>query len=907
MTHSFSQYFALAVWLSSIAGWEVSAVEPSTAEPIASAFYNGLARANGKQITRVGEQWLVVTPDPTGQRAWLATAPRTAPIALASDWENRLFLSLDDKGVFRSRGASAVPPSVVVDRAGRVHVAWSDGESVWYARSAGKVTDVGALLRDRSSWVGADGREPRPILADATLGDLAVSNDGEVYLAAVKRTAESSTTLCLARHGDKGEWTADDVAKGAGFHPPVLHLSADASVHLAWSDTRGRVLYLRHRRGETAEPRVLSPGGYGGNGRNPTILATGRQILVAYESLYAQIEYAVEEAGVWRTYQRLTSLDRRLATDVLHSPQLAVDRHGVVWLFFSDVTRRFTYFTRWLGSGWSDIYDCRGIYYRAPRFETNLLAADWFAVEKHPPAQATEIGVALANSLATDKREFHAIAVPAPATTAGSTTLFFDLLETAGLNEVELVLDEAQKHADNPVLKRGETGAFDQDRVLNHGSVIFDKDKFRMWYSGVYRRKGVYWWEQHNSGYAESKDGIAWKKVPIGVVDTDRESDRNRLPLVPWPCALFKDAHDADPQRRYKIVQFDRHQRQLMAAVRGEYDMAAPTNVGQLLQSPDGIHWTSEPISISFPDGKPWELVVQSFFIDPDEPDPARRWKVYGYATLTARRRAGCFAYSADGRKWTSYPRNPILDPTVSEVPLAPSGPLSQIHDTVVFPYRGYYLALFHAQHDPNFLDVELAVSRDGVNFAHVRAGQKVIPLGERGAWDWQQILQTVPVVAADRLWLYYGGQTQTAEWLARGQFNNEQIVGSAGLATLRLDGFTHLSLKPAKTAGTMTTVPFEVRDDGPLQLVVNAACSAEATITVEVLDADTEQPISGYTRDDCIVLTNDGLKQVVRWKDSDRLPIAGRRRLAFRFGLQGSAAAGPRLYGFGFVAARSK
>ena len=43
---------------------------------------------------------------------------------------------------------------------------------------------------------------------------------------------------------------------------------------------------------------------------------------------------------------------------------------------------------------------------------------------------------------------------------------------------------------------------------------------------------------------------------------------------------------------------------------------------------------------------------MQSFFIDRHEPDPAKRWKIYGYATLVARRRAGCFAYSADGRQW---------------------------------------------------------------------------------------------------------------------------------------------------------------------------------------------------------------------------------------------------------------
>ena len=165
-----------------------------------------------------------------------------------------------------------------------------------------------------------------------------------------------------------------------------MHVSADGTVHLAWADTRGRLLYLEHRAGKSSEPYVLAKGGFTPNARNPSIIAVGKQILIAFESLYDQIEYTVLENGTWRGVQHLTSFDDRLKTDVLHSPQLTLDRHGVVWLFFSDTTRRFTYFTRWLGSDWSDFYDCRGIYYRTPRFEADLLPADSLAVEKYPPA-----------------------------------------------------------------------------------------------------------------------------------------------------------------------------------------------------------------------------------------------------------------------------------------------------------------------------------------------------------------------------------------------------------------------------------------------------------------------------------------------------------------------------------------
>jgi hypothetical protein len=853
-----------------------------------------LPRANGKQIARVGDRWLVVTPD-SHSAATIAEVPqRNAQQPLTEFFRKTAFASFNGQGLFKSRVSCVTPPGLVADSTGRVHVVWDDGEFVRYARAQAK-----ADFLDRAAWAGLEGKGSTPVLAGATPGDFVVTDKGDIWIAAVKSDEDRSSTLCLARYTDK--WETEDLAEGIGFHPPVLHLLADGSAHIAWSDTRGRILYLRHRPGQKQEPLVVCPGGYGANGRYPAIIDNGKQLIIAYESIYAQIEYAVLENGQWRQNQRLTSLDPRLATDVLHSPQLSLDRHGVIWLIFSDTTRKFTYFTRWLGSGWSDIYDARGIHYRSPRFETNLLPADWLAVEKYPPAGATEIGIALANSLAADKREFHRLSVPAPTVVPGAETLFFDQLETAQLENVELVLNEAQKDSRNPLLKQGEPGSFDQDRVFNHGSVVFDGDKFRMWYAGVHRQKGVSWWEWLRIGYAESDDGIAWRKVPTGVAGTDRPSDLNRIPALPWPCVVYKDPHESDPQRRFKVVQFDRHQRQLMASHRGEYDMASTVVPGKLLQSADGIHWTEEPATIKFPDGKMWEYVVQSFFIDPAEPDPARRWKTYGYATLVARRRAGCYAYSPDGRNWTAYPRNPILDATVSEVPMVPAGPQSQIHDTVVFPYRGYYLALFHAQHDQNFLDVELAVSRDGANFAHVKPGRKVIALGAEGTWDWQQILQTVPVEAHDKLWLYYGGQAPPPELYAARKFNNEAIIGAAGLATLRPDGFTHLALKPEQTSGSITTVPMQVVDSRPLRIILNAACSPNAKITVEVLDATSGQPLSGYARDDAKPCQEDSLRALARWSSGDTLCLSPGQKIALRFWLEGGTVS-PKLYSFRFA-----
>ncbi len=235
---------------------------------------------------------------------------------------------------------------------------------------------------------------------------------------------------------------------------------------------------------------------------------------------------------------------------------------------------------------------------------------------------------------------------------------------------------------------------------------------------------------------------------------------------------------------------------------------------------------------------------------------------------------------------------------------MVPAGPQSQIHDTVVFPYRGYYLALFEAQRDQHFLDIELAFSRDGANFLHVKPGRKVVPLGPPGDWDWQMLLPTTPVVAADELRLYYAGLAPPRDQSNKLVPGDENLICQPGLATLRLVGFTHLQLKKGSSTGQVTTVPFVVKDSQPLQLLLNAACSPRARISVEILDAQSGQPLPGYARGDATACQENAVRQVVRWGDKDRLRLRQGERIALRFRLEGDGVS-PMFYAFAFESPR--
>jgi hypothetical protein len=370
----------------------------------------------------------------------------------------------------------------------RLHLAWDSGGAVWHARLDAAKGDWKKRVGRGESWLGAGGGRPKEVVANGRLGDLVVTEGGSVWLAAVRATGKGESAVCLAHHTNG--WEVRELARGEGFRPPVFHVEPDGTVHLTWADNRGRVFYQRYHEGKASPVETVRPGGWVANGRNPVTAAAGGQVLIVHETLYSDLGYALHEGGKWQTGLVTRPAggkksDPRFATDVLHSPQLAVDPHGVVWLFFADATRKHTSFTRWLGSGWSDVYDGRGIHHAAAHFESNYLSPDEICLEKQPPARAAELGLFLAYPLLAGREEFHRIPLAAPALAAGTAVLFLDLLEVARLRGVELTLNEARRHPDNPVFTPGGADSFDSQRVFNHGTVLLDEGVFRMWYSGL--------------------------------------------------------------------------------------------------------------------------------------------------------------------------------------------------------------------------------------------------------------------------------------------------------------------------------------------------------------------------------------------------------------------------------------
>lgn len=824
-----------------------------------------------------------------GRKLAALTDGRLAAVHHHHPWEpSPLRLLVGDAEALRSRltlsrlaaaplPGRAIGGSIAIS-GGNLVLAWTGDAGIGWTRCP--IT----ALDDAGAWA-----QPEIIVrsAGAWLGDLVTAGDRLLLTCRLPgggdrcglRETDCEVVRVLERApGDR--WRSLDLESASPIYPPVADLGPDGALHLAWHDVPGRAWYARLSPELALLDGPLVVDDYG---RQPSVMALDRGALIAYEDDYPHVHWAlIADAEVTRT-EHLTILHPWVRGDVCHSPQLARDRHGVISLLFADNTRACVFSARWMGDGWSDLANGPRIFHRPPHFDLNALPLARLSVQKDANT-CPELALLLHAEPPADGR-IESRTLPAPDHPAsGRAVIFLDMLEVARAQGVERVVCEARKHPANPLMQTGPEGAFDQDRVFNHGAVLRDRDRWRMWYAGVRFDPSTAepWWDTIAAGLAESEDGIEWERVG-GIIEGLRHSP-----------TMIRDDADPDPARRYKSLYLWNAGEMGEMARAGKYDRDYDPRdeefIGVLFTSPDGRKFTPHPVRVLFgPDDlKPFSMIPQCFFRDEHEPDPERRWKAFGFISLNLRRRGGALLTSPDGLTWRWHPHNPVLDPRVRGIPPVMGGPQRQIHDTVAFTCEGCCIALYQCQHDSDRLDIELAVSRDAENFTFIRPGAKVIPLGGADAFDRDTIHPSMPVVLEDELRLYYGGgRYDVAD-------DYRALTVLPGLATLRSHGFTCVRLAPGTARGQLTTIPIVLHE--PAALDVNAACDSGRTLRVAVLDADTWRPLDGFAAPDCPPLSTDAIAHTVRWRGGSLIDAA--RPVRLQFHLAGDAD-GPALYSY--------
>jgi hypothetical protein len=447
--------------------------------------------------------------------------------------------------------------------------------------------------------------------------------------------------------------------------------------------------------------------------------------------------------------------------------------------------------------------------------------------------------------------------------------LFVDLDHVETLDNVRQVFHPAEKHPDNPVLRKVKPWENDHG---TWGSVLYDQEEkiFKAWYGGKSGRQKEYrpgsLSECNVLCYATSRDGVHWDRPELGlheVMGTRQNNvvvgDDHHNGLGHWESTL-KDPMETDPRRRYKALGWS------------SYDWDGPLSGIYSMTSPDGLHWTHtpEPVFHFHPRKGSNDLGpvgdAQSLMID-----TLRHCYVACLRSSPHRSQS----VSQEFVTWT---------PPRIRLQARPGEIANTVYNHMGFVYGDRYLGfLTYFARDPKdpLLTVRLLTSRDGEAWQRPDTGKPLIDVGAIGEWDRFVLMLTgaPPARVGDKLYIYYRGMA-TRHKPYEGKDEPFHQGGGLGLATLRLDGFA--SLDASFNGGRATTKPFRTHGR---QLRVNAKADC-GRLQVEVLDKS-GHVLPGFGRDDCRVMQVDRVDEPIGWKENASLDMLKDQPIRLRFHLE--------------------
>ena len=410
-----------------------------------------------------------------------------------------------------------------------------------------------------------------------------------------------------------------------------------------------------------------------------------------------------------------------------------------------------------------------------------------------------------------------------------------------------LVMGSVQKAAQNPLFQADKPW----ENALNnlYPNVVFDPERklFRLWYKCVLADKDAIAKMMppatvHDVGwfllYAESPDGLHWTKPDLGLIGFDGSLKTNIVARDTPNVGVFRDPHDADPARRFKML----------------YDVG----LGKLRvrTSPDGLRW-GEPLEPQGFTAYTGDTHNNAFW---DE----RLGKYIAITRFYLGERLVARSESDDFLKWQRTQL--ALRSTIDE------GRRRQLYCMPSFPYASGYLGFlmpYNAGTD-HTVDCELAWSPDSVQWTRVLPGTPFIPRGPAGAYDAGCIYAQsgAPILKDDRWLIFYGG----SEVVHRGWKRHCLPC----LATLRPDGFAGYRAAEA-TPGSVTTAPLRTAGQ-PLQVSADAAGGSLQVTVLSDRGAElaTSEPLTG-----------DGTDVPVRWRGGFPLESLKGQTVRLRFQLQ--------------------
>ena len=411
-----------------------------------------------------------------------------------------------------------------------------------------------------------------------------------------------------------------------------------------------------------------------------------------------------------------------------------------------------------------------------------------------------------------------------------------------------------------------------EGNVCCYHTVLRDGPLYRMYYRGS--SHGMPGLSKHQVVcYAESDDGIVWRKPNLGLCEYNGSKENNIILLddetdVAHNFTPFLDTNpQCPPDERYKAVAG-------RAAIKGLLGYA----------SADGLHWRRIS-DVPLLDKRHGDFDSQNLCFW----DATRGAYALYFRKFDKGRRKIRFATSPDFRNWGGF----------QWLEYGEASPDVELYTNSTLPYEraeGVYVGFpmrFCAGRRvpwdssgagglPGVTDGVFMCSRGGLRFslwgeAFLRPGlqrERWINRNNMTAWGMVRTPAAIPG-CPDELSLY-----STENYYGESPNRLRRM-------TVRLDGF--VSVNAPWCGGSATTKPltFSAAAGGKAtRLLVNASTSGSGFVKCEIRDA-AGAPIPGFSLAECEEVYGDGTELALKWKGGDNLTAFAAKPVALHFELK--------------------
>ena len=410
--------------------------------------------------------------------------------------------------------------------------------------------------------------------------------------------------------------------------------------------------------------------------------------------------------------------------------------------------------------------------------------------------------------------------------------LFFDYRELERVNGFTRQLERPEKYSGNPLFYAD--SPWENGNMQLYGSVVKVPGKpFQLWYSVIHWPWKIY------LAYAESKDGIIWRKPLFDIFKFNDEETNIIFTDNPHGPAVIYDPDD--PQGIYKMVVG-----------------ADPSECICAFRSDDGIHWRP----------------VRRFPVIGTNPDcpmgflraPNGRYAIYhrlsGYGRRVFRSESHDFVY------WSGEPLM-VLEPDADDPTQVQ---FYGMGSSAYGPYEIGTLWIFHTDAGEyglgkmrGYQEAELTYARSGYAWHRAAHGTAFIPHGGEGDWDCGNLqCASAPVYTEDEIRYYYMG----TDMFHQTHWELEPQRAGLGIASIKPDRF--VALRAGDELAELLTCAFRLPS---AEIYVNASTDEGGWLKVQMLNANA-RVIEGLTEEDCIPIEGDSLSHQVRWNSQAEVPV---------------------------------